>query len=210
MSVIKIVLSIAIGYLIGNISNALLLSKLFFGQDVRQYGSHSAGATNMFRTYGAKWGIATLLLDILKGVLATWLGKVIGGANLSLVCLALAGGAAIIGHDWPAFYHFKGGKGAATSIGVMLVINPWVAIGCLLLAVLVSALTRFMSVGSLLAIFIGCLYAVIFKPLPIKLLFILIFILDFWQHRANIARLLQGKENPMFQRSLIDRIKARK
>lgn len=210
MSMFKIIFSIAIGYLIGNISNALLLSKLFFGQDVRQYGSHSAGATNMFRTYGAKWGIATLLLDILKGALAAWLGKMIGGENLSLVCLAFAAGAVIIGHDWPVFYRFQGGKGAATSIGVMLVINPWVAVGCLLLAVLISALTRFMSIGSLVAILIGCLYAIIFQPLPIKLLFVLVLLLDFWQHRENIARLLKGEENPMFKRSLMDWIKERK
>lgn len=210
MLVLKIILSIIVGYLIGNISNAILLSKLFFGQDVRQYGSKSAGATNMFRTYGSKWGVATMLLDILKGVVAALFGKLLGGAMYGDVCLALAGAMVIIGHDWPAFYSFKGGKGAATSIGVMLVVNPWVAIGCLILALLIAGITRYMSVGSLIGIIIGCLYAVIFKPLPIKLLFIVIFLLDVWQHRANIQRLFRGEENPMIERSLIDVIKKRR
>lgn len=207
MFVLKIILSLIVGYLIGNISNAVLLSKLFFGQDVRQYGSKSAGATNMFRTYGSKWGVTTMLLDILKGVIAALFGKLLGGTEYGSMCLALAGAMAIIGHDWPAFYDFKGGKGAATSIGVMLVVNPWVAIGCLLLALLIAWITRYMSVGSLIGIIVGCLYAIVFQPLPIKLLFVVILVLDIWQHRANIKRLIRGEENPMIQRSLIDIIK---
>lgn len=207
MDVIRIIASILVGYLVGNLSSAIILSRTFLGQDVRKYGSGSAGATNMFRAYGKKWGAFTLLLDILKGVIATLLGKWIGGESLGLVCMAFAGSFVIIGHDWPALYGFRGGKGAATSIGVMLVVNPWIAISCLLLALLIAWITRYMSVGSLISIFIGCLYAVIFEPLPIKCLFIVIFILDVWQHRANIVRLIHGEENPMMQRSLIDRIK---
>lgn len=210
MLAFRIIISAIVAYLIGNISNALILSRLFFGQDVRNYGSNSAGATNMFRTYGARFGVATLLLDILKGVIATALGLWFGGAEYGDVCLAVAGAAVIIGHDWPIFFKFKGGKGAATSIGVMMIVNPWVAIVCLLIAVLIAALTRYMSVGSLVAIFLGCLYAIIFKPLPIKLLFVLVFILDFWQHRANIVRLLKGEENPTISKSLIDKIKGKK
>jgi glycerol-3-phosphate acyltransferase PlsY len=115
----KYILLTIISYFIGNISFAYILGKIFAKKDVREYGSGNAGATNAFRTFGKKVGALVFLGDVLKGVAAVLLGRYLGGQTGAYI----AGAFVIIGHNWPVLLSFKGGKGVATTIGVMLFVN---------------------------------------------------------------------------------------
>lgn len=181
-------------YLLGSISFGLLMGKWFLGVDIRQHGSGNAGATNLSRLMGTGPGIVVLLLDGLKGFVPAFVTlKLTGGAYAAAM---LVGIAAVIGHIWPVYFRFQGGKGVATTIGVMLAISFWATVIAGLLTLLVIAITRYVSVGSLLFVslmpwlllFFGRGWAVFVLSLALTGLVI-------WKHRENIRRLLQGEEN---------------
>jgi len=140
-------LIILVSYLLGSVSFAYLISKHFYHIDIRNYGSKNAGATNVLRVIGGKSALIVLLLDVLKGVIAVLLGRLIGGEGLALLC----GVAVVVGHNWPIFLCFKGGKGIATSLGVILGIYPLGALIMLLIGILVIAFSRYVSLGSVTA-----------------------------------------------------------
>ncbi len=214
MLAIRIVVSVIAAYCLGSIASAIILSKSVLHQDIRGFGSGSAGATNMFRTFGAKWGAITLIADALKGYLAYWLAYWIGGATqggtTAYLCASLAGMAAIAGHNWPIFYGFKGGKGIAVSLGVMLAVHPSVGLLCLVVGLGLAFTTGYMSIGSLVALGIVFIDVFFVAPWPHKLLLLFIVVLDTLQHRANIVRLLQGKENRVVATSLFDKLRGSK
>ncbi len=196
-----------IAYFIGSINFSIIISKKFAGFDIRDKGSGNAGTTNMLRTVGRKAAIITLVLDILKGVVAIVIAYIvtliIKDKQISHILLQLAGIFVIIGHTFPIFFTFKGGKAIATTLGVLLMVNWQIGLICLVFALVLMVLTRIVSVGScaaavlfpVLTIFIHTNYLV---PHSNYLIFsIIVSVIILFNHRENIKRLMQGKENKL-------------
>lgn len=199
------ILTALAGYLIGCISFGYIGGKLFRGKDIREVGSGNAGTANVIRNYGWAMGAFTFVGDVAKGVGAAMLGYalcpdtgVIGGVPVPIgVCIG--GLAAVIGHIWPVFLKFRGGKGVATSLGVFLVMMPLQAVVVLAVCVIIIALTRVMSIGSLVGTALMALSSAVFYYGDIwnHATTVLLFILVFYSHRANLKRLAEGKENQL-------------
>ncbi len=198
----KEVLFILFAYLIGSIPTAVWISRYFFGVDIRDYGSGNSGATNTFRVLGSKWGCIVMSVDVLKGVIATSLYIVLpfymhnewDRTNL-MVGLGLA---AVVGHIFPLWADFRGGKGVATLFGMILAIQPLVALYCVGVFLLCLYLTRFVSLSSILAsIAFAVLILFIFKEQePLYRAFaIAVALLVILTHQKNISRLLRGSES---------------
>lgn len=194
-----------IAYLIGSINFSVIFSKKMAGFDVREKGSGNAGTTNMLRSVGKKAAAITLICDILKGVVAILIAMFIAWAfkveNASLL-VQISGIAVVLGHAFPIFFGFKGGKGVATSLGILIMSNWQIGLICLVFGVVLIALTRMVSLGS-------CAAAVLF---PVLTLFInehyivsqgssyliysiILAVIVLFNHRSNIQRILSGKEN---------------
>ena len=194
-----------IAYLLGSISFSVIISKKMAGFDVREKGSGNAGTTNVLRTVGKKASIITLVCDILKGVVAILVAYVAGlimkdSVDKALL-IQLAGIAVILGHTFPIFFGFKGGKGIATALGVLMMTNWNIGLICLVFALVLMILTRMVSLGSIAA---AVLFPVliIFMPHTAYLVdgnyiiySILLAVLVVFNHRANVKRLLTGTEN---------------
>lgn len=183
----------AVAYLIGSINTAVLLSCGRYHADIRESGSGNAGTTNMMRTYGKGAAGITLLGDVLKGVIAYFIGATLlgetGGYAAGLFC--------ILGHAFPLYFHFKGGKGVATSAGVILCISPLTFAVLLLIFVLLVAWTKYVSLGSVMGML---LFPLLVQKLSMQrpqngIFAVLIALLVIFLHRANIKRLFQGTEN---------------
>lgn len=198
-----------IAYLIGSVNFSVIISKKMAGFDVREKGSGNAGTTNMLRTVGKKAAAITLICDILKGVVAILVallaGVIIKDLDKALL-VQLAGVFVIIGHTFPIFFKFKGGKGIATSLGVLLMVNWQIGLICLVFALLLMALTRMVSVGSIaaavlfpvLVIFINQNYIVAESSNWSYLIFsIVIALLVIFNHRTNLKRIFTGTENKL-------------
>lgn len=200
MSAVYVLVAL-VAYLIGSISFAIIFSKKFAGFDVREKGSKNAGSTNVLRTVGKKAAALTLICDILKGVVAVLLAML--AANIwsdsdAEVLKYLAGLMAIIGHTFPVYYGFKGGKGVATSLGVLLVVNPQIGIICLVFALIIMIATRWVSLGSILAAILFPILTVFMTDnFAAKIISILIGLLVVFNHRSNIKRLKEGTENKL-------------
>ena len=198
-----------IAYLIGSVNFSVLISKKVAGFDVREKGSGNAGTTNMLRSVGKGAAVATLILDILKGVVAIWVA--IGYGNLvnwitnlqidNSILVQLAGIFVIIGHTFPIYFGFKGGKGVATALGILLTTNYQIGLICLVFALVLIILTRMVSVGSLGA---AILYPVLtlfllqenfIVPGNYLIYSIIIALIVIFNHRSNVKRLLNGTEN---------------
>ena len=193
---------VAIAYLLGSIPTAVWISRLFFGIDIREHGSKNMGASNTIRVLGSFWGVVVLLIDMGKGIAAvqlyrwlqssTWMSQEIHFWQLVL------GLTAVLGHILPVFAGFKGGKGVATLFGVVIAIQPWIALISVLSFLLVVTLTRYISLGSIagVLVFLGCVLFV-FKE---ENIFIRWFsgisaLVVVFMHRSNLARLVKGTEN---------------
>jgi len=197
-----------IAYCLGSISFSVIFTKKIAGFDVREKGSKNAGSTNVLRTAGKKAAALTLICDILKGVVAVLIaffaGKLFNLSNTEIaILLQIAAIASILGHMFPVFFQFKGGKGVATSLGILLILNWKIGLICLIFALLIMAITKMVSLGSISA-------AILF---PILVVFIsdgylvndgyylvgalIIALLVIFSHRANIKRIVTGKENKL-------------
>ncbi|SDC39898.1 glycerol-3-phosphate acyltransferase PlsY [Paenibacillus sp. UNCCL117] len=188
--------SLIIGYLLGSISFSFLAGKLLKGIDIRQHGSGNAGATNTLRVLGKGPGIAVLVLDMLKGVAAVWLGHVLSGGEPLI--LVLAGISVIVGHNWPIFFGFRGGKGIATTIGVMVSLAFLPALLAGVVAILSIVWTRYVSLGSLLFTALLPLFIwLLGRPAEILWLSLLLFVFAWFRHRSNIVKLMKGQENKL-------------
>ena len=183
------------GYLLGNISMGLIVSERYH-MDIREHGSGNAGTTNVLRTLGWLPSVLTLVGDVLKSFLACMLGKWLAGAPG-----LLAGGfMAVVGHNWPAFSGFRGGKGMAASLGIIFALSWQMALGFLGLEVLVAALTGYVSVASLTtAVAFPIVMGFVYRNSPDFWMYLVFAILlaaaAIFSHRANIKRLLSGTEN---------------
>ena len=192
-----------IAYLIGSINFSVILSKRMAGFDLRDKGSGNAGTTNVLRTVGKKAAIITLICDILKGVLAILIAilanKLVEGSNGALL-VQFAGVAVILGHTFPIFFKFKGGKGVATSLGVLIMSNWQIGLICLVFALILIALTQMVSVGSIAA---AILYPVLTLFIPQNYIIpgnyliysVVLAVIIVFNHRENVKRLLKGTEN---------------
>lgn len=195
---LKYVLIAVVGYLLGNISVGILVAKLYGIKDIRKVGSGNAGSTNVLRNLGWLPSVLTLVGDCLKSFIAAQLGRCLAGD----VGLLIGGTAAILGHDFPVFFKFKGGKGIAASLGMILTINPWLGIGLTGVVVLIAALTGYVSLGSITVsvVYTFCI-AVLLRGNPHYWAYIgfSIFasLLSLFCHRKNIQRLIRHEENKL-------------
>jgi glycerol-3-phosphate acyltransferase PlsY len=181
-------------YMIAAIPTGIVLTRLMGGEDVRQHGSGNIGATNVYRVAGKLAGVLTLVGDTLKGLLPllackSWLAP-------TPTQLGVASAIAIIGHCYPVYLKFKGGKGIATALGIFLVLSPLTVLGALVVFGLAVATTRYISLGSVLAALSAPLLILMLGyPQPIFLSTLFIAILVVWRHRSNINRLMNGTES---------------
>lgn len=196
-------LTMLVAYLIGSLSFAVILSKVFGMADPRTYGSGNPGATNVLRSGRKAVAALTLVGDALKGVVAVLLAKWATSAyGLADFLPALAGLAVLLGHMWPVFFGFQGGKGVATALGLLLALNPWLGLACAATWALMFALTRVSSLSALAAAGMAPAYAWLIDGNAVATAAIAgLAGLVFWRHRANIARLLSGEEAAFKKRS---------
>ena len=199
------IIVVIIAYLLGSISFSIIISKKLAGFDVREKGSGNAGATNMLRSVGVKGAVLTLIGDCLKGVIAILVavivGKIAKNADKALL-VQLAGIAVVLGHTFPIFFNFKGGKGVATALGVVLVTNWQIGLICLVFALVLMALSRMVSLGSVgacvlfpvLVLFIKSNY-IVTEGSSYLIYSIILAVIVAFNHRSNIKRLLTGTEN---------------
>ena len=201
-------LLIVLAYFIGSVPTAVWISKSMFGIDIRDYGSGNAGATNTFRVIGSKWGTVVMIVDILKGVAATslyillpnYLTDELHRTNL-MIGLGLA---AVVGHIFPIWASFKGGKGVATLLGMAVAIQPVVAICCVGVFLLVLYLTRFVSLSSILAgvsFMVFILFIFNEKETLYRIFAVMVALMVVLTHQKNIGRILKGTESkvPIFK-----------
>ena len=180
-------------YLIGSIPTGLILGKAIWKKDLRQYGSHNIGATNAWRILGAKAGILIFILDFLKGQLGVLLGAWLFASPGAMV---LGGFAAIIGHMFPIFLGFKGGKGVATALGVITALMPKVTAIVFIVWLVLTVITRYVYVASIVAAVLTPILAALFnEPLIYFLFALLAAVVIVFRHRENIQRLKAGREN---------------
>lgn len=187
-------LLVALGYLCGSIPFGVIITSFFAGKDVRAEGSGNIGATNVARVAGRKWGALVLLLDAAKGSVPVLLGLWLA-PSVPLLHVAI-GAAAFLGHVFPVWLEFKGGKGVATALGVLLVVLPISALIGFVTWLIVLALTRISSIGSLL----GALLAIVSsffmgRPLEYSLLGVGLLLAMLWTHRGNLERIFKRTEN---------------
>jgi glycerol-3-phosphate acyltransferase PlsY len=195
---------IILAYLIGSIPTSIWVSKKFFNIDIRDYGSGNAGATNTYRVLGPKWGTFVMIVDMLKGVLATslyffFLPSYLGSDNeLYRTNLMIGLGlAAVLGHIFPVWANFKGGKGVATLFGMAVAIQPLVAICCIAVFLLVLYLTRFVSLSSILAgiaFMVFILFIFNEKETLYRIFAVLVALMIVLTHQKNIGRIIKGTE----------------
>ncbi len=193
-------LCIALAYLIGSISFAVVVSRALGLADPRSYGSKNPGATNVLRTGNKKAAILTLLGDALKGCAAIWLAQALSPYGMSPAVLGAVAVAVFLGHLYPIFLRFKGGKGVATAIGVLIALQPWLGLATIATWLIMAVFFRYSSLAALVAALFAPLYylfgsGVVWRAYPEVTVAICVIVgFLFWRHRANIARLMQGKE----------------
>ncbi len=202
------ILLIVLAYLIGSIPTAVWVSKYFFKIDIRDYGSGNAGATNTFRVLGSKWGTLVMSIDVLKGVLATSLYLLLPyyltdewDRTNFMVGLGLA---AVLGHIFPIWANFRGGKGVATLLGMAVAIQPLVAVCCIGVFLIVLYLTRFVSLSSILAgisFMVFILFIFNEKETLYRIFAVMVALMVILTHQKNITRILKGTESkiPLFK-----------
>ncbi len=180
-----------VAYLVGSVSSAILVSKYMGLTDPRTEGSKNPGTSNVLRISGKKAAIFVLLGDVLKGFIVVLLARLMGVSGMGLGLVALA---AVVGHIFPLYYSFKGGKGVATAFGTVLVLSPWVGIVAFVVWALVALISKYSSLASLTAVVLATillLFVHLNYFLPVAVMAILII----WSHWENIQRLQNGTEN---------------
>lgn len=203
--------AILVAYAIGSINFSVIISRKIAGFDVREKGSGNAGTTNMLRSVGKKAAIITLLCDILKGIIAIALAILVGNIlpdSNPAILVSIAGVFVVIGHTFPIFFEFRGGKGVATALGVLLVINWQIGLICLVFALILMALTKMVSLGSIMVAILFPVLTVFISENYIveaesgnKIVYIIfgisMGIIVIFNHRKNLKRILNGTENKL-------------
>lgn len=189
------IIAIICSYLLGSVSFSVLIAKWVKGIDIRQHGSGNAGATNTLRVLGKGPAIGVLALDVLKGIAAVWIGRLVSDQTwVSVAC----GIAAIVGHNWPIFFRFRGGKGIATTIGVLATIAFLPALFAGIIAILSIVWKRYVSLGSLLFTSLTPIFILLMSSdMSIFIGSLLLCFFAFYRHQTNIVKLVQGTENKL-------------
>lgn len=195
-NLLSILVVIVVGYLLGSISTGVVLSRLFAKTDIRSQGSGNAGTTNMLRVLGRRMALFTFIGDMLKGIIAVFIGKWLIGGELGGL-LGVVG--AVLGHYYPLYFGFKGGKGIATSFGSLLFVFPVQALLAFAVFLILVAVTHYVSVGSIAAAITLPLLIVIthFQEPMLWIITVCIGASVVWRHRANIKRLMNHTENKL-------------
>ena len=203
MELILPLIATLLGYLIGSISFAVVVSRLMGLDDPRAYGSGNPGATNVLRSGNKKAAILTLVMDALKGFIPVWAVVAFGEPyGLGEGSAALVGLAAFLGHLWPVFFGFKGGKGVATGAGVLLGLNPLLGVATLLSWVMVAYFTRYSSLAAIVAAVFAPFYQwLIWGFGPTTMVCAVLAVLLVWRHSGNIRKLLDGTESRIGQKA---------
>lgn len=188
-------------YFLGNFCSSYVFGKLFKETDIRKHGSGNAGATNALRVFGVKIGVLAAVCDLLKGVIAVMIGKHFIGTDVGIYSAAIA---VAVGHNWPVLLKFNGGKGIATSFGVIIAIKPTLAICIFIVFVLIVVTTKYVSLGSVLsACSLPLFSAVLFRPFDKNLVLFTsaLAIMAIFRHSSNIKRLINGTESKLGQKA---------
>jgi glycerol-3-phosphate acyltransferase PlsY len=188
----KYLLVSVIAYLLGNFATAYVVAKAAGKIDIRKFGSGNAGSTNVLRVLGVKAAILVFAGDVLKGVAAVIIGRYLAGSNGAL----LAGILVVIGHNWPIVLGGKGGKGIATTIGVMLAIDPLIVLFIVVIGVIIIAVTRYVSLASVTGVIIFPISMIVAnKPLEYIIFSLILCGMALFKHWSNIGRLMHGTES---------------
>ena len=204
IDIVKVFAALASGYLLGSFNTAVVVGKLY-GKDIKSHGSKSAGLTNTLRVLGRSAALLVLAGDVLKGVIACLIGLQLGvyvhsGEASDCVSLLAAGAGAVIGHNWPVYFGFKGGKGALTGAAVLFMFDWVMALICVGVFVLIVAVTRYVSLGTISAavLFLAISFVPAFgHTFYFQIFACLMALIIVVKHRANIERLLSGTENKL-------------
>lgn len=204
IDIAKIFAALALGYLLGSINTAVIVGKIY-GKDIRSHGSKNAGLTNTLRVLGKSAAVFVLAGDILKGIIACLIGLRLGvyvssGEAMDCVSLLAAGAGAVMGHNWPLYFGFKGGKGALTAAAVLFMFDWVMALICLGFFVIIVALTRYVSLGTIC----GAIFFVTISFLPVfehtfyfHMFACLMAVMVIFKHKENLQRLLSRTENKL-------------
>ena len=187
---VQIILVLVLAYLLGSIPSGLIIGKVFYKTDIREHGSGNLGGTNTFRTLGVKAGLVVTLADILKGTLAASLPVLF---NLDINPL-IAGVFAVVGHTYPIFAGFRGGKAVATSGGILLFCAPLMFLTVLVTFFISLYITKYVSLSSMLAGVCGVIYALVLWDIPLLIAVVLLTSFVIYRHRANIKRIINKTE----------------
>ena len=193
----QLIIACIIAYLLGSLSGGIIVSKLAHGPDLRKVGSKNTGASNVQRTMGWKYGLITFFFDAIKGALACLIAELLTGDHMAAL---LAGLFSVIGHNWPVYYGFRGGKGVATTGAVMLYCFPIPALICIAVTILIIAAFRYISLGSLFLVIAFAIIITAFYSQGNAYIIAWAWVLAVMciiRHRANIGRLLNGTENKL-------------
>jgi len=194
----KEILVVLLCYILGSIPFSYIFSRVLGGVDIRAKGTGNVGATNVLRTLGIKIAVASLLGDLLKGVAAAWLGLHFGGQGLAAICATMA----VVGHCWPIFLRFRGGKGVATSCGILMVLMPVIGLIASATFVIVIAISRYVSLGSICtAAILPVVVLLTNQPWPYIVMTFVLAAMVLFRHRANIERLRQGTEKKINEKA---------
>lgn len=191
------VILFVLAYLIGSIPSGLIIGKVFYNTDIREHGSGNLGATNTFRTLGVKAGIVVMVVDILKGTLATGLADIFSYFQISLewsISPLIIGAVAAFGHMYPIFANFRGGKAVATSGGVILYYEPVLFIILILIFIITLYLSKYVSLSSMVAGVVAIIYSLFTRDIPLIVIVFLLSGFIFYRHRANIKRIKDKTE----------------
>ena len=192
------ILFLLITYLISSIPFGLFLGKLFANIDIREHGSNNIGATNVSRIIGKKLGLATLILDGLKGGIMVMIARFIFHDFIYLeILLILTAAIAVIGHIFPIYINFKGGKGIATSIATIIALDPYIGAAICLIWIIAFILFRISAISSISAIFSSLIISLFYNTISHNIFYFLLFILILYRHKDNIKRLIQGSEKKL-------------
>lgn len=185
-------LAMLVAYFLGSIPTAYWVGKKLHGLDIRKHGSGNIGTTNAFRVLGKGPGIVVLLIDIFKGYFASLIGLQLGGPELGLIAAIIA----MAGHSWSVFVNFKGGKGVATGAGAFLALMPQETLIAILFFVIIIYITRYVSLGSIIAAGVFPILTLLYKePFSYNLFALTAAVVIIYRHIPNIKRLMQGTEN---------------
>jgi acyl phosphate:glycerol-3-phosphate acyltransferase len=205
MDVFVSFLAIVAAYLLGSLAFAVIVSRVMGLSDPRTFGSKNPGATNVLRSGSKPAALLTLALDVLKGYVPVWLALALGPRlGMGELTVALVGLAAFVGHVWPVFFKFQGGKGVATAAGVLMALNPLLGVATLVSFGLIVAFTRYVSLASIVAALFAPFYQLlIWGGGPAMIAIVPMSLILIWRHEANIRKLMAGTESKLGQKAVV-------